>query len=1431
MSLVIYIAHSGDKVAADPSRINSLEALRGFVDKNAAIPPNKQVFLTSRGKQVRVQTLLTEDEIHAFDSSLLTPLSSKEPKRKLDLIPPPTPHEPGQPPDTITNQTDLQSWWNLFEARLGWAISLRDACAVLAAQAQKHAQEQRIIETSLGVAVMSLTSHMHGAESKHATAEEWSEHLLKQQETAIDNWERDVERLARIPGRHDFATFVQAGNAAVAVNTRNTTLQDFVHVDQVNNAGTRAKDIMTSFARRVVDLRANLTTTAKASNDLLAAVENIRQSSSLASSNAVSEDEAAKLMEEIDIIVNKMRNDLDHVSTLPTNSQGVSRASKMALLHTRNYLPNLSDFCGEINDLLRRIVESRNAAAEASMSHMQTLASIESRLSQIYADIKNLDISAEDQHAFNILNTLSRLPYAYGSLLIEAVRRKEWASKMKQDSNTLAEEMATYQEEEARRRKKWLLSIDDVVNPDLVNTKASGLEINLQSDDQTWPAVSRQEVHDYLNLLDTLHLPAQVVQELSNAVKDLDRPTKKQVRLARTAFKNGSVHDATFGAASLMLRGGDEQKLLRDVNTKLEEELRGQKSRVRKLEDLLHRQANLQRLPSSGESPVISTFSPNLELVSNQGAGTPPMPGLPFNSRLSEDAIRHASIGSIGAGSRRASTTFNTQTEEKKLARRIVTLEAELQQSKEHSASLEKEKNALEQEKAAFEHEKQQKADDEGAKKAQLEEAVSTKKDIMKNMEAQQKEFTDERRVLKEELRLARERLEEIEDEMERVIGSRNTFDTRTKDLEHELDQIRLQAEQDEKSRLEEIAELTKRVEDYRQRDEQREEELQRAQRHNRELIEEQQQGRRQLITAHNHLSPQTQPPEKRAELASVLENLAERSAAQAKELSETIEKLRSEKQSLQSQHDRQSKEFTAVSAKHAVLEDEVIRLRDEMVTQKAHAVSLSSCLNDEREQLRDLRSRIATGEAGADDLRKRVEEEEGRVVSLTDKLGEAESHTNSLEVELVRMQEKSNQAHSEVVALNERLEQRGVRAKEVTQKLYAQNTRLIRLLDQLGFVVAQKEDGTMMIERASKVNNAASTILDRSILSSSPPQLRKPSLAATNEAVDPATLSFLHWSECPDPGAEETAFAAFLKHISVFDHNIFSDSIAKRLRDFEYTARKWSKEAKSYSTLSARLKHENNQKIAVRDFKEGDLALFLPTRGELGNKGAWAAFNIGAPHHFLREREGMGLGRREWLVARISRVEERVVDLKNGSGVKGSGDSLRSVGSTSVDAASLDERRERDDDNPFELSDGLTWYLVHASEDKSGAPSTPGLGKVTVASSTVGATGNIGPSKKKEGSAGEAVKKLGNVKSMDSRRSSEASRKSVAVGFLGGGGQETRRVPSDNSVKGLGVSSSTSPATSSAGTAAMKAHDGDSERAASRDCDQVRRSDLLFGP
>lgn len=309
-----------------------------------------------------------------------------------------------------------------------------------------------------------------------------------------------------------------------------------------------------------------------------------------------------------------------------------------------------------------------------------------------------------------------------------------------------------------------------------------------------------------------------------------------------------------------------------------------------------------------------------------------------------------------------------------------------------------------------------------------------------------------------------------------------------------------------------------------------------------------------------------------------------------------------------------------------------------------------------------------------------------------------------------------------------------------------------------------------MIIERASKVNASMMLIepgaaSNQVVSLSSPPPTRKTS--ATSD--DANALTFLHWSDATSASDEQARYEAYMQHVSLFSVDAFSEAIAKRLRDFEYTARKWQKEARSYKEKSHRFQGEGHAKIAVRDFKEGDLALFLPTKGK--HMGAWAAFNINAPHHFLREREGMSLGRREWLVARISKVEERVVDLSKTLG-PGQASDGRSIGSTS-DNLSFEEN-----DNPFELSDGLTWYLVHAAEERAGAPTTPGLGKSTVAAANVDARGSIRGIK--NGGRGVDASKTLN-KSLDSRRSSTTSKRSVngitvptLVGSAGGSGMDT---------------------------------------------------------
>ena len=119
-----------------------------------------------------------------------------------------------------------------------------------------------------------------------------------------------------------------------------------------------------------------------------------------------------------------------------------------------------------------------------------------------------------------------------------------------------------------------------------------------------------------------------MTQELEQAIKDLDKPTRKQVKHAK-AFKNGSMHEAAFGDTSLMLRGDEQNKAMREINTRLEEELRGQKSRVRKLEDLLHRQTQIGR---AGSGDMFNP-QPTSGLTRNVSSPVPP-----------DDASRNNSI-------------------------------------------------------------------------------------------------------------------------------------------------------------------------------------------------------------------------------------------------------------------------------------------------------------------------------------------------------------------------------------------------------------------------------------------------------------------------------------------------------------------------------------------------------------------------------------------------------------------------------------------------------------------------------------------------------------------------------------------------------------------------------------------------------------------
>ncbi|KAG8911221.1 oligomeric, coiled-coil, peripheral membrane protein, partial [Tulasnella sp. 408] len=95
------------------------------------------------------------------------------------------------------------------------------------------------------------------------------------------------------------------------------------------------------------------------------------------------------------------------------------------------------------------------------------------------------------------------------------------------------------------------------------------------------------------------------------------------------------------------------------------------------------------------------------------------------------------------------------------------------------------------------------------------------------------------------------------------------------------------------------------------------------------------------------------------------------------------------------------------------------------------------------------------------------------------------------------------------------------------------------------------------------------------------------------------------------------------LAGLAAFDLEAFTETMNKT----GSTIRKWQKQCKEY-------RERARGKIAYRNFQKGDLALFLPTRNS--ETRPWAAFN-----GHLRDQ----LQHREWVVARITSITERVVD------------------------------------------------------------------------------------------------------------------------------------------------------------------------------------------
>lgn len=1277
-------------------------------------------------KHLTVIANATKQEIFIYNRQVIQASPSTSAKLSVSQIPMPNRFEVENPPDTISDQNDLQAWKDLFMARRTWALGLVNECASMSDTAQQRYGEMDVITRSVGAAVVNLQTHVQSLDQKCSDARSWASEVSKDHQSLMDNWEGSLAHLRLLPATAPMVRFIVGHDPRRG--KQHACLEDLIDPEEVKKAGDTAKKAAGYFTRNVGEL-------GRVIDDLVAGTDKVfeKADNGVARSTLQRSGESVQLMEDIEAIAKKVNSDYESILGYTNTPKSVSQASKSALLHTKNFLPNMRKRSLEMADLLRHATDIRNQAAVESVEIMQAIASLNSICTEVADKLESLEVAPEDDKAFALLQLVQQLPAVYASFVAEAVRRREWSDKIKSDSSTLANEMATFQDEEERRRKKWQKSTGALFWADKTEGKAMGLEVNLLGDDEQWPLASRQNLEELLQVLHSQNARSDVIRDVSQTLSDLNSPTKQQSKRVK-AFKNGSFHEAAMGRSALLVRGDDDLiRSLQEQNTKIQGKLKGSESRVRRLEDLLHRQSVVSR---SSTGNVFQ--APGTPITDRPDLGS----AFPSSPRLTDHPSRPSS-----AASRRFSS--NNNADEKALAQRLIALEAELIAERERAAGLEKEVSA--------------RATVNKDIKGQVAEANSTKKDLMENLEAQQREFSAERQSLESEIKRLKTKIEEYEDDMDRILGSRENektqVDERVRLLHHELERLRADTAAETQKAQGQVDFLRNDAKLQRESNENFERQLQSANEEIRELKARAERAETSeaeqlshLQDLHAYLMPSTNLPSKVSDL---IEGVLSK-------LRDIVEELDVHKRDLEIvRHDRDAAQaaVTDLRAELAGTKDELSneeettsQLRETIDAERAKFRALEIELADERDQLTLLRAKFAEGETGSEALRIRIMEEERKVTSFSEQLATSQSRVGSLEEELRSIQERLHTAQAKFEKLSGRFEARTQHAKDLTQRLYTQNDRLIRLLDRLSYSVT-REGSSMVIQKIPRIERSSAN--DSSDPSSS--MRRSISGAVTKALADSADLELLYWMQNEDFQIEAEKYEAFLKAIGYFDIEAFSETITKRVKDIEHTARKYTKDARAYREKSHHAQKEAHEKIAFKNFKEGDLALFLPTRNQAA--GAWAAFNVGAPHYFLREQDSHRLRTRDWLLARIQRIEDRIVDLSKSMGGHHSNVGDRgSIGEASNGGDSFE------DDNPFDLSDGLRWYLIDAVEEKPGAPSTPGLGKSTVATTSVDATGSIRQTKKSLSSGVDGVSKTLS-RSLDSRRSSSNSKKAIPVG------------------------------------------------------------------
>ncbi|GAB5593814.1 oligomeric [Umbelopsis nana] len=1263
----VYRAETGQIVGlreTDLYTINSLDGLRRVLEKYTGVPAGAQILMTSFGTQVKqdmvkdvVQATGKEEYIliiydrqylDASHDEVLTLIEVEMPK----LLPSPNAIDPVSALRSVrlkrsATKSHLSQHFDfyhmLFEDFDGYSEDVLKVIETHSSLANTIVAEQKAQSMALNVALTNLEAHVRVSNNKFKAFQAIANKEFSFQMTAIEtvSTDLDVLRNTRI---HDSLRNALPKELSVS------SLADLV--DESSILKTRAT--MTSSREILV----------AETQELASLIDDIQQGEQTLRRQSLSDFDLQALdtrlvevresCEKAEFLRDKVQRDFSRVhdkmqDIIPTSNQPTpfrssstsppealsffstppltlpSHAKKtleafdhLADIHVSDYLPKLVDYEQLVRRHLTELIKSKRRAMEGFLRQMNVISHLQSEIAAVSPRIETVDSelkSLRRQAGREGLQKPKHIILAYGALIIEIVRRKEYANILLENANVIADLFGRFRMQEQSRRDHYRTEYAKIIPFQLeaMDDTASYCEVSASNVRDRGPSLTRDDVNELLFFFKDY---------MNNDIRAaMSSPLGQMASRVQASYNQQGVQGNTSyvsrGSSPSMSRNPSQSRATESGHDKVLNSLMAMNDQMNSLrnEFLLaversyfqdqkviaangqSRRVSAPIYPTSRvSSPVIVNESDAVLVQKRKALDIADEKIKAYEARIRslEEALQRSykagypsSMGESvllgrarsndeNANAQSASSTSSMYSivddhfTKKQIGelymklqqadRRNLELEKELQKHRSESSSLYSQRSDVSRswEKEKIEWEKYKEYNEREKEELRLQ-----IHDLELLLEEERQTFEENRKSLLKEAQI-RDNLADI-----RIAGAEGDWKSKVEDLE-----VNLQKQQHETEKM-----RSKYEEEIRLLKESHARELASLQ-HDKALSEE------QAKSAAHKASSKAASLETR--VTELLENLEEEKASAKAEIQKMQEQMDNSEQARDEIKQRlaQARDMVAAAEhdwmdKNAALE----KIVDEQTMLKGIVQNIiTKLLGDEQADLDQETSFLELLQI----LDKYIDEKCAVIEELRSTFAELEANQKQAEVDLDNLSEK----HS---ALRNLCAEMAIKLADIRFSVFGEITNQLQLS-------VDEDEASNLIRRLSFDSN-----------------------------IDSAN-AFAQWADT-------------LYSLNSIDLSKFVSKVRKKVKDAHDLTRRWQKEYKDLKEKYNRSAAEAYEKIAFRNFKVGDVALFLPTRNSTGKP--WAAFNINAPHYFLKPTDNIitQMTTREWIVARITSINESVVD------------------------------------------------------------------------------------------------------------------------------------------------------------------------------------------